>query len=731
MPAIQCRGGSERIMIYFVIRILVNAIALAITVILTPGLVVKPIVPELLNISATYILIGTLFGLINALIRPAVLLFTARLLIRTMGVFALIVNAFLFWLLSVIAPDAFIIESPKLLWIIFGSVVIAIVVFLMEAFFGLDKPAFHSETEGQFYWKWVGLLSSGRRNAIAENLRTAQILDIVTRYTKDIAVEASPLAQFRFFMEDLLYRDVDQLQELTMPEKVRYMLQELGPTFVKFGQIVSSRAENLPPEWQEELNRLQANVPPFPYESVRKIMVDELGGPPEELFATFEEEPLAAASTAQVHRATLHDGSKVVVKVQRPNIDVTVKADLNVLRDLSTQIQRKQEWAQAIDLRGLVAEFADGIMTELDYRNEASNARLLARNMEQFPEIHIPIIYSEYITAKVLTMEYVEGVKITDVQALEAAGIDRVSLVEVFINSFMKQTLFDGFFHADPHPGNVLIDLDRGEIVFLDMGLMGSLDRNQRMALADLLISMQQKDGYGLGKAAIMLSQPLPGRVVDEKRFLEAMERFADRFLRVDEADLSLTISSLQDTVRRHGMRLDSDFTLVIKTLMQAESIVHVLVPTMSITEEATTSVKTLAREQYDADQIAEIVRTQLMRSAREVIYRLPNLVESTTKWLDQYEKGRFEVYVDSSDLGEQVDKLSTGFNKATNRMVMGLALAGWIVGSAIASTYQGQVAGHDLSTIAYYMFVAGAVIGAFVVIRGLWQARDDKESFL
>jgi ubiquinone biosynthesis protein len=598
----------------------------------------------------------------------------------------------------------------------------------MEALFGLDKPAFHSETEGQFYWKWVGMLSSGRRNAIAENLRTAQILDIGIRYTKDLAVDASPLVRFRYFMEDLLYRDVDQLEEMTMPEKVRYMLQELGPTFVKFGQIVSSRAENLPPEWQEELNRLQSNVPPFSYQSVRKIITDELGGPPEALFASFDEEPLGSASTAQVHRATLHDGTDVVVKVQRPNIDVTVKADLNVMRDLSRQLQRKHEWAQAIDLRGLVNEFAEGIMTELDYRNEASNARLLARNMTQFPQIHVPVMYGEYITAKVLTMEYVEGVKITDVQDIDAAGIERVPLAEVFINAFMKQTLFDGFFHADPHPGNVLVNLETGHIIFLDMGLMGTLNREQRMALADLLISMQQKDGYGLGKAALALSNPLPGRVVDERAFLEAMEQFADRFLRVDDGDLSLIISSLQDTVRRHGMRLDSNFTLVIKTLMQAESIVHVLVPTMSITEEATQSVVTLAREQYDADYIADMVRTQVTRSAREVVYRLPSLVEATTKWLDQYEKGRFEVHIDTGDLDESVDKLSQGFNRAINRLVMGLALAGWIVGSAIASSFEGDVAGFDLSVLAYYMFIAGAVVGAFVVLRGLWQSRDSQD---
>jgi ubiquinone biosynthesis protein len=204
------------------------------------------------------------------------------------------------------------------------------------------------------------------------------------------------------------------------------------------------------------------------------------------------------------------------------------------------------------------------------------------------------------------------------------------------------------------------------------------------------------------------------------------MERFADRFLKVEDADLSIIISSLQDTIRRYGMRLDSDFTLVVKTLMQAESIVHTLVPTMSITERAAQSVVSLARQQYDADQIADIVRTQVTRSAREVIYRLPTLVEATTKWLDQYEKGRFEVHIDTGDLDEQVENMTTGFNKAINRLVMGIALAGWIVGAAIASTFEGQVAGFNLSHLAYYMFIAGAVVGAYVVIRGLWETRDD-----
>lgn len=717
-------------MIYFLIRVLVNALALALTVIITPGLRMQPLLPPVISLSTTYIIIGILFGIINAFVRPLVLLFTARLIVRTMGVFAIVINAFLFWLLQYLAPSAFQISSPRLLWIVIASFIMALIVVVMEAFFGLDKPEFRSATEGQFYWRWIGMLSAGRRNAIAENLRVAQITDIVGRYTKDLAVDMTPLARFRVFMQELLFRDLDPRVAASLPEKVRYMLQELGPTFVKFGQIMSSRTQSLPPEWETELERLQSNVPPFPYETARAMVMRELGSSPETLFATFEKEPFAAASTAQVHRATLLDGTAVVVKIQRPNINVTVKADLNVMRDLATRMQRGRDWAKEIDIKGLVNEFADGILTELDYRNEASNLRFMAHNMQRFREIHIPQVYGQFSTSKVLTMELVKGVKISNVAAIKEAGIDCHALGTVFVQAMMKQALFDGFFHADPHPGNVLVDLETGEINLLDLGLVGELNRQQRMALADLLISIQEKDGYSMGKAALRLSNPLPDHEVDEKRFLETMERFVDRYLKLEDVDLALVFSALQDTLRRAGLRLDSEFTLVLKTLMQAEEIVHRLDPKIIITETAYDSVLLLAREQVNAEELGKTVRLQVTRSAREVAYRLPSLVEATTKWLDQYEKGKLTVTVDTSDLGKQVEKLDIALSKTMSRLTIALVLVGWIVGSAIASTISLEVQGFNISELAYYMFIAGAVVGAYVVLRALWDARRQDNEY-
>ncbi len=717
-------------MIYFTIRVLVNALALALTIILVPGLKVGPIIPGVIDISGTYIIYGILIGLINSLVRPFVLLFTARLLVRSMGIFVFVLNAFFFWLLTIFAPDSFVVQDPRLIWILLGGVLTAFFVVVMEAVFGLDKPEFHSGIESQFYWRWVGYLSAGRRNLIAENLRVVQILDIIERYTKDIAVEMTPLAHFRAFMQELIFRDVDPIQEMELPEKVRHMLQELGPTFVKFGQIVSSRAAQLPPEWEAELEKLQSNVPPFSYESARKILIDELNHPPEELFKSFEEEPFAAASTAQVHRATLLDDTAVVVKIQRPNIDVTVKADLNVMNDLAKRIQRNRDWAREIDLRGLVREFSEGILYELDYRNEASNLMLLTSNMAQFDFVHVPAVFPSLSSSKVLTMELISGVKISNVPAIEAAGIDKGELAREFVLAMVKQTLFDGFFHADPHPGNVLVDLETGQIGFLDMGLMGELNRIQRMALADLLVSMVEQDGYNMGKAALRLSKPLPGMTLDEGQFLEGMDRFGQRFLGVEDADMSYVFTALQDMLRRNGLRLDPNFTLVFKTLMQADEIIRRLEPDIALSEVAVDSSAALLRQQANTEYIAQQVRKQVSRSSREVIYRMPNLVEATTKWLDQYEKGKLSVHIDVSDVSKEVTKLDEALSKALDRLVIGLILAGWLIGAAIVSTVNVQLGSIRLSDLAYYMFIVGTIIGIYVIFTSLRRQRREDDDY-
>ena len=714
-------------MIRFTVRVAVYALVLAITITLSPGIKIYPLIPGVVPISSTYMVLSVLFGLINAFIRPLVLLFTAKLVMRTMGLFAIVINVTLLWFLSWLADDVFIIEEPQLIWLFLGGAILTLVLLTMEAIFGLEMPAYHSQIETQFYWRWVGWLSYGRRSQIAENLRANQISSIIMRYTEDIAVEMTPLARLRSSMQKMLFQDVEVMENLTLPEKVRYMIQELGPTFVKFGQIVSSRTTTLPPEWREQLEKLQSNVPPFPYEKARQLIISELKDTPENLFATFESEPFAAASIAQVHRATLHDGTPVAVKVQRPNIDVAVKADLNVINDLTKRVQKRQEWAQTLDLHGLVDEFGQSILSEMDYRNEASNVSLLARNMAQFEAIHVPAIYHDLTSKKVMTMAFVTGVKISDVERIEEAGLDREVLAAEFIQAMIKQSLFDGFFHADPHPGNVLVNLETGKISFLDMGLMGELNRLQRMALGDVLVSMVEADGYSLGKAALRLSRPLPGVTVDEPAFLEAMERFGQRFLG-EAQSMNLAMDALQNMMGRFGLRLDRNFVLAFKTLMQADEVIRTLDPDINFANAAVESSTVLLRDQLSMEAITDMATKQVTRSAREVMYRAPSLIEATTKWLDQYEKGRFSVHVDTSDLTPQVEKIDKALARSLNRLLLALVLTGWLVGAAIASTANVTLFGVPLSNLAFYMFLLGAVVGAVVAFQAIRRMNEEED---
>lgn len=714
-------------MIRFTIRVAVYALVLAIAITLTPGITLNPLIPEVINISATFMIFGILFGVINAFVRPLVLLFTAKMVLRTMGLFAIVINTVLLWLISWLAGSVFVVDDPKILWLLFGGAILTVVLLVVESLFGLEMPAFRSQIETQFYWRWVGLLSDGRRNRIADNLRAAQITSIIMRYTEDIAVDMTPLARFRHFVQRQLFRDIDLMEDLTLPEKVRYMIQELGPTFVKFGQIVSSRTTELPPEWREQLEKLQSNVPPFSYEKARQILTNELKDTPENLFASFESEPFAAASIAQVHRATLHNGTTVVVKIQRPNIEVAVKADLNVINDLTKRVQKKQEWARTMDLYGMVDEFGRSILFEMDYQNEAANVNLLSHNMAQFDKIHVPTVYPEFTTNRVLTMEFLPGVKISEVEQIKAAGWDCRELAREYVQAIIKQALFDGFFHADPHPGNVLVNLETGQIGFLDMGLMGELNSAQRMALGDVLVSIVQGDGYSLGKAGLRLSRPVPGVAVDERAFLEAMERFGQRFLGSTES-MPSTFDALQGVMRRFGLRLDPNFVLAFKALMQSDQIIRGLDPDINFTKTAVESSSLLLRDQFNAEAITDMVTKQVTRSAREVVYRIPSLVEATTKWLDQYEKGRFTVHIDTSDLTPQVDKLDKALSKNLDRLLLGLVLTGWLVGAAIASTVNVNILGFSLSNLAFYMFLIGALVGAYVAFQTIRRLNKEED---
>ncbi len=568
-----------------------------------------------------------------------------------------------------------------------------------------------------------------RIDNVRESLRLQQVYNVFLRYGWDLAFQRwRLLGSMRHSMQRWVWHLPDEMPELTTPAKVCLMLEELGPTYVKMGQIISSQASVVPAEWEVELEKLQSDVPPFPGAQVREILVEELGAAPERLFATFDIEPLAAASTAQVHRATLFSGERVVVKVQRPGIVAQMKADLGIMQRAAAVAARRSEQLRAIDLEGMIEQFSDSVLSELDLLGEAYNAIRLSENMAGLEGVHIPTIYPELATSRVLTMEFIQGVKISDIAAIEAASLERQVVARNALRAIIKQLLIDGFFHADPHPGNILVNLQTGQISFLDCGMVGQLDLTQRLNLIQLIFALQQQDVAGMGQILRSLSVPFadPSRPggVDEKAYARDFQRVISRQLHVGASTgFGQTVSLGLDLLRAHGLRLDPNLTMAVKALMQAEAFVTVLYPQGGIVQDGAEMVREMALQAVTADKVVEVVKDQVMMTAREALKRLPSLQEATIGWLDQYQKGRFEVYVDTSALDKSVDKLAA-FGR---QMVIALMLVGMIVGSAIATSViafvqpEGQYWGFA-SRLAYLGFVVPMVVAILIVLRLLWR---------
>jgi ubiquinone biosynthesis protein len=437
------------------------------------------------------------------------------------------------------------------------------------------------------------------------------------------------------------------------------------------------------------------------------------------LFAAFEIEPLAAASTAQVHRATLFSGEQVVIKVQRPGIRKQMKADLGIMQRAAAVATRRSEQLRAIDLGGMIEQFSDSVLSELDLLGEAYNALRLGENIAGLEGVHIPTIYPELSTSRVLTMEFIQGVKISDIAAIEAANLERETVAHNALQAVIKQLLIDGFFHADPHPGNILVNLQTGQINFIDCGMVGQLDVAQRMNLIQLIFALQQGDVAGMGQILRNLSVPFAGKV-DEKAYQRDFQRVISRQMYVGgSTGFGQTVNLGLGLLRAHGLRLDPNLTMAIKALMQAEAFTTLLFPAGGIVAEGAEMVREMALQAVTADKVVEVVKDQVMMTAREVLKRVPSLQEATLGWLDQYQKGRFEVHLDTSGLDKSVDKLA-GFGR---QVIIALMLVGMIIGSAIATSVIALIQPDGqywsfASRLAYLGFVVPMIVAIVMVLR-------------
>jgi ubiquinone biosynthesis protein len=623
---------------------------------------------------------GVLVTVFYAILRPVIVILTGRLLLWSLGLFQVAVVAIVLWAVARITPLHITGAAPTILWLLLLAAVFGVIRMVLGAILGMAGPSAQGEVGGRI-WRLLDRLPTPRRSALIENLRLQQVYDTLYGYGIDILLEDTPLSPVRAWCQRVLLGEKNPVAGMTMAAKVRTMLQQLGPTYVKLGQIVASRGDALPEEWSTELTKLQSEVRPVPWEQAREVLVAELGKDPDEIFGSIEHETLAAASTAQVYRATLLDGTPVAVKVQRPNIVAVTKADLGVIQEIARIGSQRLEVLRKLDLEGIVREFAAGVLVELDYGNEAYNAHRLAEDLAKFPTIHIPVIYGALSTKRVLTEEFVTGIKISNTAGLDAAGVDRKAVGEVFVRSLVKQVLIDGFFHGDPHPGNILVDPTTGYIVYMDFGMVGQLTSQQRLSLLDLIFSLTGSDYEGVATAMISLSKKT--KAFDEAAYRSDMDKVLRRFLEFGEgASLANGLNAVMSVVYSSGLRLNNQLTIALKALIQSESTATALSPDIDIAKVAQEESRAAMIESLNTENVEKILKKQAMRVGRQALNRLPTLESAAWKWIDQFGAGQLTIKIDASDLGEQFGTL----NKVGASLTVGAILAGALIGMAIVT---------------------------------------------
>ena len=451
---------------------------------------------------------------------------------------------------------------------------------------------------------------------------------------------------------------------------IRENFLELGPTFIKVGQLFSTRGDLFPIEYVEELSKLQDRVPAFPYEQVEETIKSDFGKSINQLFSSFEPTPLAAASLGQVHKAKLYSGEEVVVKVQRPGLKQLFTVDLVILRQIARYFQNHREWGKNRDWLGIYEECCRILWEETDYLHEGRNADTFRRNFRAENWVRVPRVYWKYASPKVLTLEYMPGIKISHYEAIEAAGLDRKLLARLGAKAYLLQILNGGFFHADPHPGNIAVATD-GSLIFYDFGMMGQIESNIREGLMDTLVGIAQKNSKMVVNSLINLGALVPtGDMTSVRRSIQFMlDNFMDKPF--EEQSVDAISEDLYDIAYGQPFRFPATFTFVMRAFSTLEGVGKGLDPEFNFMEVAQPyAMKLMTNTSSNGSTIFD----ELGRQAAQVgttALGLPRRIDDT---IDKLERGDLRVRVRSIE-SERVIRRLSAIQLATNYTVLFSAL--------------------------------------------------------
>lgn len=500
---------------------------------------------------------------------------------------------------------------------------------------------------------------------------------------------------------------------LSAPEHVRLAIEELGPTFIKLGQILSTRPDLIPPAYIRELIKLQDTVPPADWEAIKAQVEAELEGTLEELFASFEAVPLAAASLAQVHAATLPGGQEVVVKVQRPGIEEVISVDLEILFDLARLIQERTPLGELYDLPEIAEGFAFTLRAELDFRREGRNADRFRHNFANEPALYIPRVYWEYTTSRVLVLERIRGIKIGDIEALDAAGVDRHWVGEHAARIILKQVLEDGFFHADPHPGNFFV-MDGAVIGAMDFGMVGHVSPALRSDLTRLYVAFVDRDSEAVVEQFIRM-----GAVsyrVDRIRLQRDLERLLDKYygLPLKEIRAQEVMEDVLPIAFRHHLHFPPDLWLLEKTLVMMEGVGLRLDPDFNIFDVVGPYVRRMAWQMASPRAWGR----RLVKGVGDWGELFASLPRQAPRILDRLEHGELEFILSLKETDRALGRL----DRIGNRLAISILIAALIVSMALLM----PLVAAGGRGFAFWLLVIGFLIAAFLgmmLLLSIWRA--------
>lgn len=505
--------------------------------------------------------------------------------------------------------------------------------------------------------------------------RYRQIVQVLTK--QGFGYLLSQLGLYRLL--SLPYRTIrnEQPSALSAAARLRLAMVELGPTFIKMGQVLSTRPDLLSAEFISELSKLQNTVPPFPTEQAVAVIAQELGQPPAAIYEHFDAEPIAAASIGQVYRAYLPGGRKVAVKVQRPEIDHVITTDLAIIGDLAALAQQSNLFGPQYDLVELAWEFSTSMRDELDYQREAMNTDQMRRNFRTSTLVRIPEVFWQFSSSRVLTIEWIDGIKINDLAAIDAAGIDRRALARNSLEIVIEQIYIHGFFHGDPHPGNIFA-LPQDRIGAIDFGQVGALDRPTRRQIVLLMLALVNNNPDATVRALVGLN------VLDRHAVTDALRRDVVRFMQryvgrpLQELTVSAISTDLIDLLHRHKLRLPSPVALLLKSLITMEGTAKLLYPDMDIFAVARPMLQRVAGELLGPQQLANDALLY-GQELGDVLIGLPRQMDRLL-----YQAGRGDLLIRTHE--EELRRVASALSSAASKLALAIVLLGLLVALGLLS---------------------------------------------